>query len=98
MPPKQLPYNQVERKYREGLDMELERLRMAVPTLSQGDCGAAVRAAKPSKAMVLAAAINYIKKIERERKPVSSEELALTAVYAIVRKGARLTTISRKPL
>ena len=65
--PQRLPHNQVERKYREGLNMELERLRRAVPTLPQGDAGAAMGSAKPSKAMVLQAAIEYIKKIEKER-------------------------------
>lgn len=62
-----LPHNQVERKYREGLNAELERLRRAVPTLPQCEEGGVMGQPKPSKAMVLAGAIDYIKKIERER-------------------------------
>lgn len=62
-----LPHNQVERKYREGLNSELERLRKAVPTLPQSDEAGVMGQPKPSKAMVLAGAIDYIRKIERER-------------------------------
>ncbi|KAF2240969.1 hypothetical protein BU26DRAFT_185313 [Trematosphaeria pertusa] len=62
-----LPHNQVERKYREGLNSELEKLRRAVPTLPQSEEGQVIGQPKPSKAMVLAAAIDYIKKVEKER-------------------------------
>lgn len=62
-----LPHNQVERKYREGLNAELERLRQAVPTLLQSEEGGVIGQPKPSKAMVLASAIDYVKKIENER-------------------------------
>ncbi|KAF2994965.1 hypothetical protein E8E13_003107 [Curvularia kusanoi] len=62
-----LPHNQVERKYREGLNAELERLRRAVPTLPQSDEAGAMGQPKPSKAMVLASAIEYIQKLEEER-------------------------------
>ncbi|KAF2256865.1 hypothetical protein BU26DRAFT_499478 [Trematosphaeria pertusa] len=62
-----LPHNQVERKYREGLNAELERLRRTVPTLPQSEEGGVMGQPKPSKAMVLAGAIDYIKKIEKER-------------------------------
>ncbi|PVH91274.1 hypothetical protein DM02DRAFT_664167 [Periconia macrospinosa] len=68
-----LPHNQVERKYREGLNAELERLRRAVPTLPQGHEGVAMGQAKPGKAMVLAGAIDYIKKIEQERDMLAAE-------------------------
>ncbi|KAF2865394.1 hypothetical protein BDV95DRAFT_258963 [Massariosphaeria phaeospora] len=73
-----LPHNQVERKYREGLNAELERLRRAVPTLLQSEDGVAVGQPKPSKAMVLAGAIEYIKKIERERDLLKDENDRLT--------------------
>ncbi|KAH8706889.1 hypothetical protein GQ44DRAFT_777710 [Phaeosphaeriaceae sp. PMI808] len=62
-----LPHNQVERKYRENLNSELERLRRAVPTLPQSGEGAFMGQSKPSKAMVLSGAIEYIRKIEQER-------------------------------
>jgi hypothetical protein len=68
-----LPHNQVERKYREGLNSELERLRKAVPTLPQGNDEVAMSQPKPSKAMILAGAIEYIRKIEKERDELRDE-------------------------
>ncbi|KAF2688467.1 hypothetical protein K458DRAFT_414214 [Lentithecium fluviatile CBS 122367] len=79
--PQRLPHNQVERKYREGLNMELERLRRAVPTLPQSEKADVMGAAKPSKAMVLAAAIDYIKRIEKERD---------AAVHEVERLGGKI--------
>jgi len=68
-----LPHKQVERKYREGLNMEFERLRRAVPTLPQGKDANVMGTSKPSKGMVLAAAIDYIGSVERERDAVRKE-------------------------
>ncbi|KAH7392580.1 hypothetical protein BKA66DRAFT_411892, partial [Pyrenochaeta sp. MPI-SDFR-AT-0127] len=68
-----LPHNQVERKYREGLNSELERLRRAVPTLPQSDDGGVMGQPKPSKAMVLSSAIEYIRRIEKERDALKEE-------------------------
>jgi hypothetical protein len=65
-----LPHNQVERKYREGLNSELERLRKTVPTLSHGD---EAGQPKPSKGMILSSAIEYIKTIENERDALREE-------------------------
>lgn len=62
-----LPHKQVERKYREGLNKEFERLRKAVPTLPQSSEANAIGVAKISKRTVLAAAIDYIGRVERER-------------------------------
>lgn len=53
--------------------MEFERLRRAVPTLPQGMEANVMGAAKPSKGMVLAAAIDYISRIERERDAAMDE-------------------------
>ncbi|KAL5118984.1 hypothetical protein ACEQ8H_003113 [Pleosporales sp. CAS-2024a] len=74
---RRLPHNQVERKYREGLNSELERLRNAVPSLSPSQEDAAIDQPKPSKGMILASAIDYIKTIERERDAllVENEQL-----------------------
>ncbi|KAF2844177.1 hypothetical protein T440DRAFT_35722 [Plenodomus tracheiphilus IPT5] len=72
-----LPHSQVERKYREGLNSELERLRRAVPTLPQSDEGASMGHIKPSKAMVLSFAIDYIHEIERERDGLREEKTRL---------------------
>lgn len=68
-----LPHNQVERKYREGLNSELERLRKAVPTLSQSEEALMIGQPKPSKGMILSSAIDYIKTIERERDALREE-------------------------
>ncbi|KAH7078889.1 hypothetical protein BKA63DRAFT_591711 [Paraphoma chrysanthemicola] len=68
-----VPHKQVERKYREGLNSEMERLRRAVPTLLQSAESCGIGTAKPSKGMVLAAAIAYILKIERERDEAVEE-------------------------
>ncbi|OCK77138.1 hypothetical protein K432DRAFT_359152 [Lepidopterella palustris CBS 459.81] len=70
---RRLPHNQVERKYREGLNSELERLRRAVPTLPQRDSGDLTGPPKPSKATVLASAIDYIKFMETERERLAEE-------------------------
>jgi hypothetical protein len=68
-----LPHNQVERKYREGLNSELERLRKAVPSLSQSDEANMIGQPKPSKGMILSSAIDYIKTIEREKLALREE-------------------------
>jgi len=65
-----VPHNQVERKYREGLNTQLEQLCRAVPALRQVNDG---ERGKPSKATVLVGAIAYIKSIERERDELVSE-------------------------
>jgi hypothetical protein len=74
---RRLPHNQVERKYREGLNSELERLRRAVPTLPQREGGDLNSPPKPSKATVLASAIDYIKFIEAERERLTEENKQL---------------------
>ncbi|USP74825.1 hypothetical protein yc1106_02099 [Curvularia clavata] len=62
-----VPHTQVERKYRENINMQLERLRWAVPTLLQAVGVDAIWVAKPSKGIMLAAAIDYVSRIERKR-------------------------------
>ncbi|KAF1993494.1 hypothetical protein P154DRAFT_527265 [Amniculicola lignicola CBS 123094] len=76
------PHNQVERKYREGLNSDLERLRRAVPMLIQSNECMLIGQPKPSKAMVLAGAIEYIKDIERERDELREE-------LGILNRGAK---------
>ncbi|KAF2405007.1 hypothetical protein EJ06DRAFT_518073 [Trichodelitschia bisporula] len=79
-PSRRLPHNQVERKYREGLNSELDRLRKAVPTLMAGQPGSeSVEGgpAKPSKATILASAIQYIKALEEERERLRRENECL---------------------
>jgi hypothetical protein len=63
----------VERKYREGLNAELERLRRAVPTLLQSHDGSGIGQPKPSKSMVIAAAIKHIEMVTQERDMLQNE-------------------------
>ncbi|KAF2868711.1 hypothetical protein BDV95DRAFT_597038 [Massariosphaeria phaeospora] len=81
---RRLPHNQVERKYRESLNTQLESLRRVVPALqkNQGPCdGADIEdlpaPSKPSKAVILASATAYIKQMEKERKRVADENALL---------------------
>jgi len=66
-PNKRIPHNEVERKYRDGLNAQMERLRLAVPSLTQFDPQTLDGPPKPSKVMVLANAVDYIRRIENER-------------------------------
>ena len=67
------PHNEVERRYRDGLNTELDRLRRAVPTIPQGIDSNIMSTVKPTKAVVLAAAIEYITKLEKERNAAVKE-------------------------
>lgn len=79
------PHSKVERKYREGLNAGLERLRIAVPTLPR--CDSQIGLPKPSKATVLAAAIDYIHKIEMERDRLQLENKMLKTREWVVAAG-----------
>jgi hypothetical protein len=68
-----IPHDMVERKYREGLNAQLERLRRAVPALLQSDDGDGTSQPKPSKSMVIAAAINHIETVTLERDLLHDE-------------------------
>jgi hypothetical protein len=88
---RRLPHNQVERKYRESLNAELDRLRRAVPTLPQHDNSTEVGGPpKPSKATVLASAIEYIKAIESDREKLIEEVERLRGV-PVVRSAPAVT-------
>ncbi|KNG52313.1 hypothetical protein TW65_00784 [Stemphylium lycopersici] len=82
-----MPHTEVERKYREKLNAELERLRKAVPVLPQSDASD-VGAVKPSKSMVLAVAIDYIKELERQRDIAVEEVERLGGKVKFGRPGA----------
>jgi acyl-coenzyme A synthetase/AMP-(fatty) acid ligase len=68
-----VPHNQVERKYREGLNSEIEKLRRAVPTLPQSNDSGVIGQPKPSKAIVVSAAVDYIRRTEKERDTLREE-------------------------
>jgi hypothetical protein len=74
------PHNQVERKYRESLNIEMERLRLAVPSTARWEEGIYSQAGKikPSKAMVLACAISYIHSLEREMEDLRRENRSMS--------------------
>ena len=66
-------HSQIERKYREALNSEFERLRRVVPTLSQRDSSNLTDSPKPRKATVVASAIDYINMIKAERDRLLEE-------------------------
>jgi len=74
------PHNQVERKYRESLNTEMERLRLAVPSTARWEEHVYSQAGKikPSKAMVLASAISYIHSLEKDMKRLRSENRSMS--------------------
>jgi hypothetical protein len=84
-PRRRLPHNQVERKYRESLNTQLESLRRVVPSLQQNRAsdGADIEdlpaPSKPSKAVILASATAHIKHVEKERKRLQEENQLLKA-------------------
>jgi hypothetical protein len=88
---RRLPHNQVERKYRESLNTQLDSLKRVVPSLQQGQraCdGADIEdlptPSKPSKAVILASATAYIKQMEKDRKSLAEEnQLLRTRVKAL---------------
>lgn len=90
-PRRRLPHNQVERKYRESLNTQLESLRRVVPSLQQtqrGCDGADIEdlpaPSKPSKAVILASATAHIKNIEKDKKALQDEnQLLKTRIKAL---------------
>ena len=83
-----LPHNQVERKYREGINSQLEALRQSLPSLQSFASsltperaneagGASPPPARPSKATILATATAYIKQIEAEKQRLIEENRML---------------------
>jgi hypothetical protein len=81
---RRLPHNQVERKYRESLNTQLDSLLRVVPSLqpNQPSCeGADIEdlpaPARPSKAIILASATAYIKQMEKDKKKVEDENMLL---------------------
>lgn len=89
-PSKRQPHNQIERKYREGLNAELERLRMTLPTIHKWEiassCSGGSGMPKTSKAAVLAGAVAYIRDLEREREFLRRENEVLRSGRGSSRK------------
>jgi Helix-loop-helix DNA-binding domain len=72
-----VPHNQVERKYRETLNAEMERLRVNIPTLPRSEVSSLAGPPRPSKATVLAAAVQYIKDLEHDVETLADENEGL---------------------
>jgi hypothetical protein len=72
---KRIPHNEVERKYRDSVNNQMDCLRRVVPVLQPtpricdgADMEDLPAPSKPSKAAILASATAYIKQLEREKK------------------------------
>jgi len=63
---RRVPHNIVEQKYRNALNAELERLRGAIPHMARLGDESAGSNTKPSKANILAGAVDYIRSLEAE--------------------------------
>jgi hypothetical protein len=72
-------HNLVERKYRNTLNAEMERLGRVIPHIAQLNSHGPDGRPKPSKATILASAVDYITKVEEERKQLTlkNEELGV---------------------
>lgn len=80
-PKRRVPHSQVEKKYRENVNAQLEALRRAVPSsrndsTSSGtydieDLGASSR--QPSKAIILSNATAYIKQLEKDMERIQED-------------------------
>jgi hypothetical protein len=62
-----LPHAAIERKYREGMNAALDRLRRVVATLPQDNDSGNSKSTRLSKPMIIAGAIEYIESLEREK-------------------------------
>lgn len=85
---RRVPHNQVEQKYRNGLNAELERLRHTVSTQMQHNIAGT---AKLSKAMVLSGAIDCIKIMEAARDVLETENKGLKRSNKRLRRGKAMT-------
>jgi hypothetical protein len=68
-----MSHNLVERKYRDTLNAELDRLRQAIPTIRVLESDTAAGRPRPSKAIVLSAATHYIKRLEAQIEELKEE-------------------------
>ncbi|TLD39482.1 hypothetical protein E2P81_ATG00469 [Venturia nashicola] len=89
---RRVPHNQVEKKYRNGLNAEMERLRATVAAApSRAFAHLSSSSTKPSKAMVLTSAIDYIESIKAERDQLARENEALRGKNKKARREKRVT-------
>lgn len=78
---KRVPHHEVERKYRNGLNRQLERLRDAIP--SAREANATGTYGKLSKTVILTSAIDYIALLEQKLELMRREKEMLYDVLRI---------------
>jgi len=69
---RRIAHNMVERRYRDTLNLELEKLGKAVPCIAELDCDSGPGRSRASKATVLASAVAYIKRLEARVEELSA--------------------------
>jgi len=89
---KRARHNLVERKYRDTLNAELERLRCAIPNIaslggSTDDGGS--HSSKPSKAIILASAVAYIRSMEGEYDRLNKKQKELQELLSLALRMER---------
>jgi hypothetical protein len=84
---RRVPHNEVERKYRDGLNKQLERLRNAVPSLKGQE--------RISKTEVLSNAISYIYSLEETSRRIQKEKDMLCTLISNG-KDARLVALNSR--
>jgi hypothetical protein len=90
---KRVPHNLVERKYRNTLNAELERLRCAIPHIAGLGGGAddgSNNSSKPSKANILASAVAYIRSMEMEYDRLNKKQEELQELLSLALRRERL--------
>jgi len=70
-----IPHNEVERKYRNNLNIGIQRLRNHIPTFPRHNYQSSTGSPKPSKVLILAAAVDYIKHLEAEAAKLTGREM-----------------------
>jgi hypothetical protein len=93
---KRIPHNEVERKYRDSVNHQMDCLRRVIPDLQPtpricegADIEDLPAPSKPSKAIILASATAYIKRVEKEKKELAREvevmEAKVKALQSLVK-------------
>lgn len=89
-----MPHHVVERRYRDNLNERIDTLRLAVPSLAEhhtsaSDVEEAVSTKLPSKASVIAAALEYIHQLQEETARLSGDAAALREQVSGLQKLVR---------
>jgi hypothetical protein len=74
---RRVAHNLVEKRYRNTINSEMERLRQMIPQIVTIDSQTPDGRAKASKATVLSSAVRYIQNLERDRHRLATENQEL---------------------